>query len=82
MAIKIERLQMDFLWGDSKTYLVGWDKVCAPLKSGGLGVRKLTAFNKVLLGKKHKKLYRLATKKLSDMELNCEELSTKFDEAN
>ena len=51
VAIKIERLQRDFLWGDSKTYLVGWDKVCAPLKSGGLGVRKLTAFNKVLLGK-------------------------------
>ena len=51
MANKIERLQRDFLWGDSKTHLVGWDKVCAPLKSGGLGVRKLTNFNKVLLGK-------------------------------
>ena len=34
------------------------------------------------LSEKHKKLYRLATKKLSDVELNCEELSTKFDEAN
>ena len=34
------------------------------------------------LSEKHKKLYRLATKKFSDMELNCEELSTKFDEAN
>ena len=31
---------------------------------------------------KHKKLYRLATKKLSDVELDREELSTKFDEAN
>ena len=31
---------------------------------------------------KHEKLYRLATKKLSDMELDREELSTKFDEAN
>ena len=31
---------------------------------------------------KHKKLYRLATKKLSDLELDREELSTKFDEAN
>ena len=31
---------------------------------------------------KHKKLYRLATKKLSDMELEYEEISTKFDEAN
>ena len=34
------------------------------------------------LFKKHLKLYRLATKKLSDVELDCEELSTKFDEAN
>ena len=48
---KIERLQRDFLWGDSKLHLVGWDKVCAPLQNGGLGVRKLTTFNKALLGK-------------------------------
>ena len=34
------------------------------------------------VSEKHKKLYRLATKKLSDVELDCEELSTKFDEAN
>ena len=32
--------------------------------------------------KKHEKLYRLATKKLSDVELDSEELSTKFDKAN
>ena len=25
--------------------------MCAPLKNGGLGVRKLTTFNKALLGK-------------------------------
>ena len=31
---------------------------------------------------KYEKLYRLATKKLSDVELDREELSTKFDEAN
>ena len=31
---------------------------------------------------KHEKLYRLTTKKLSDVELDREELSTKFDEAN
>ena len=31
---------------------------------------------------KHEKLYRLATKKLSDVEFDREELSTKFDEAN
>lgn len=34
------------------------------------------------LSEKHEKLYRLATKKLSDVELDREELSTKFDEAN
>ena len=51
VANKIERLQRDFLWGDSKTHLVGWDKVCAPLENGGLGVRKITTLNKALLGK-------------------------------
>ena len=34
------------------------------------------------VSEKHEKLYRLATKKISDMELDHEELSTKFDEAN
>ena len=34
------------------------------------------------VSEKHEKLYRLATKKLSDVELDREELSTKFDEAN
>ena len=34
------------------------------------------------VSKKHKKLYRLATKKLSEVELDQEELLTKFDEAN
>ena len=29
VANKIEKLQRDFLWGDSKIHLVGWDKVCA-----------------------------------------------------
>ena len=42
-----------------------------------------TAYEKLYqLSKKHKKLYRLATKKLSDVELDREELFTKFDEAN
>ena len=34
------------------------------------------------VSEKHKKLYRLTTKKLSDVELEWEEISTKFDEAN
>ncbi|KAL0011000.1 hypothetical protein SO802_006108 [Lithocarpus litseifolius] len=42
-----------------------------------------TAYAKLYkVSKKHEKLYRLATKKLSDMELEREELSMKFDEAN
>ena len=34
------------------------------------------------VSKKHEKLYRLAIKKLSEVELKREEISTKFDEAN
>ena len=34
------------------------------------------------VSEKYEKLYKLATKKLSDVELDREELSTKFDEAN
>ena len=42
-----------------------------------------TAYEKLYkVFEKHEKLYRLATKKLSDIELDHEELSTKFDEAN
>ena len=42
-----------------------------------------TAYEKLYkLSEKHEKLYRLATKKLSDVELDREELSIKFDEAN
>ena len=41
-----------------------------------------TAYEKLYkLFEKHEKLYRLTTKKLSDVELDREELSTKFDEA-
>ena len=42
-----------------------------------------TAYEKLYkVSEKHKKLYRLATKKLNDVELDREELSTKVDEAN
>ena len=42
-----------------------------------------TAYEKLYkLSGKHEKLYRLTTKKPSDVELDREELSTKFDEAN
>ena len=42
-----------------------------------------TAYEKLYkLSEKHEKLYRLTTNKLRDMELDREELSIKFDEAN
>ena len=42
-----------------------------------------TAYTKLYkVSEKHEKLYRLATRKLNDMELECEELSTKVDKAN
>ena len=41
-----------------------------------------TAYEKLYkLSEKHEKLYWLTTKKLNDVELNREKLSTKFDEA-
>ena len=42
-----------------------------------------TAYSKLYkVSEKHEKLYRLATKKLSEVELERKEISTKFDEAN
>ena len=42
-----------------------------------------TAYEKLYkVSEKHEKLYRLATKKLSDVELDREDLFTKFDDAN
>ena len=42
-----------------------------------------TAYAKLYkVSEKHEKLYRLTTKKLSDVELEQEEISKKFDEAN
>ena len=42
-----------------------------------------TAYAKLYkVSKKHGKLYRLSTKKLNEVELEQEELSTKVDEAN
>ena len=42
-----------------------------------------TAYTKLFkVSKKHEKLFRLATRKLNEAELEHEELSTKVDEAN
>ena len=35
----------------SINFVIIVDKVCAPKVNGGLGIRKLTTFNKALLGK-------------------------------
>ena len=54
VANRIERFQRNFLWGslgdDPKIHLVKWASVCAPISSGGLGIRKLSLFNEALLG--------------------------------
>jgi hypothetical protein len=53
VAIRIEKLQRDFLWGgigdEIKHHLVRWDKVCSPISEGGLEIRNLRAFNRALL---------------------------------
>jgi hypothetical protein len=55
VAKHIEKLQRNFLWGglgeEFKFHLVKWEKVCTPLKEGGLGIRNLLIFNRALLGK-------------------------------
>ena len=55
VANRIARLQGNFLWGglgdEPKFHLDNWTTVCAPLSSGGLGIRNLGIFNVALLGK-------------------------------
>ena len=55
VARRLEKLQRDFLWGwgnlEKKAHLVNWEVVCGDKEKGGLGIRKLTLLNKVLLGK-------------------------------
>ena len=55
MAASMERIQRNFLWGSSvrsfKYPLVAWERVCLPVKLGGLGIRNVASFNQTLLGK-------------------------------
>jgi hypothetical protein len=55
VAKHIEKLQSNFLRGglgeEFKFHLVKWEKVCTPVKEGGLGIRNLLLFNRALLGK-------------------------------
>jgi hypothetical protein len=49
VAMCIEKIQRDFLWGDigeeRKSHLVKWSQICQPLKWGGLGFRNFCVFN-------------------------------------
>ena len=55
VAARLESIQRNFLWGSSegsfKYLLVAWEKVCLPIKMGGLGIRSVVSFNQALLGK-------------------------------
>ena len=55
MAKRIEKIQRNFLWGNSEEvinfYLVNWDHICTPYSNGGLNIRNLRRFNEGLLGK-------------------------------
>ena len=55
VAVKIERLQRDFLWsgvGEGKrNHLVSWDVVCKSKAKGGLGFEKIVLRNVALVGK-------------------------------
>ncbi|GKU85336.1 hypothetical protein SLEP1_g16 [Rubroshorea leprosula] len=52
----ITSIQRNFLWGGGgedkrKIAWVSWEKICREREEGGLGVRKVELFNRVLLGK-------------------------------
>lgn len=55
VANQIEKIQRQFLWGDSKEkkrlHLVKWDKVTKHRRFGGLGIKKLLEHNEALLAK-------------------------------
>ncbi|KAG6713315.1 hypothetical protein I3842_05G145000 [Carya illinoinensis] len=55
IACRMEKLQRDFLWSgigeEFKFHLVGWEKVCNPMRDGGLGIRNVRILNRSLLGK-------------------------------
>ena len=55
VAIRLECIQRNFLWGSSKECLKyplkAWEKLCFSLEQGGLGIQKLVPFNQALFGK-------------------------------
>ena len=55
VGCRLEKIQRDFLWGggslEKKAHLVKWITVCTTKKKGGLGLRRFSNLNKVLLCK-------------------------------
>lgn len=55
VANKIEKIQRQFLWGDSdnkrRLHLVNWEKIRRHKKHGGLGIKRLLEHNSALLAK-------------------------------
>jgi len=55
VANRLDKLQRNLLWGgiedEAKFHLVNWNRICTPIKSGGLGVQNFIQFNQALLGK-------------------------------
>ena len=55
ISSRLEKIQMDFLWGSSssgrKIHLINWKDVCSSKEKGGLGIRNLILMNRDLLGK-------------------------------
>ena len=53
--MRLERIQMDFLWGGgalvNKSHLIKWTTVCSDIKGGGLGVRCFHNLNRAMLSK-------------------------------
>ena len=55
VALKFEKLQRGFLWGDGvemrKVHAVNWATVCRSKANGGLGIGRVAIKNKALLAK-------------------------------
>ena len=53
VRLLLEQIQRDFLLGggalERKSHLIKWAIVCSDKKKGGLGVRRLSILNRVLL---------------------------------